>query len=340
MVVIQHWLEGVKANRHLIALAGGQWAVELFFVLSGFVITTALLAQKDRSGSIRVGAFYRRRLGKLVPTLYAFIGAALLLGWVYRTHLPTRDLLSALTFSLGHYRYSSVYLFAHTWSLSVELVFYLAIAPLLSRFSQRQLSMLAIALLLLSPLCRAYNFEMLRYYFAHQLHNRPGWPRHIPIFDCADVLVVGAVAAIIRQRHAARLSSWRILGSAGLRTLLLLLLALGPVLEALDAMSLPLRAIWSLIAAAAAATLILSVTARQRGLFFDFLNWRPMLALGLASYSIYVWQELFLLPFPGMAHLLSWQSPYFNWIFAIVAGFAAYHFIERPMAARFYTESH
>src|SRR5438876_1035916 len=54
---------------HFFGLAGGFLGVDVFFVLSGFLITTLLLEERDRHGAIDVVAFYRRRVRRLLPAL-------------------------------------------------------------------------------------------------------------------------------------------------------------------------------------------------------------------------------------------------------------------------------
>ena len=124
-------------------LPGGFLGVDLFFVISGFLITTLLLAEIERSGRIRYGRFYLRRAKRLLPALFLMLlGALSLAAAIARdAALPTlRDVPGALLYisnwwALGtDQSYFEIIgrgsLLGHLWSLAVEEQFYL-VWPLL-----------------------------------------------------------------------------------------------------------------------------------------------------------------------------------------------------------------
>jgi peptidoglycan/LPS O-acetylase OafA/YrhL len=101
--------------------------VELFFVLSGFLITRLLLQEFDQSGRIRLTSFYRRRAARLLPAFYAY----LLLGLVYlawrQKPIPWGAVVSSLLYVLNYDQALSgapTHFLSHCWSLAVEEQFY------------------------------------------------------------------------------------------------------------------------------------------------------------------------------------------------------------------------
>lgn len=123
-------LEGVLGRGHL--------GVRLFFAISGFLITSLLLREVARSGSVRLGAFWLRRSVRLLPLYYLVLFGFLVRALFLPEGLPQREhFLHNFPFFLTHtgnwfvdYGVTHPILFAFGWSLSTEQQFY-AIWPLL-----------------------------------------------------------------------------------------------------------------------------------------------------------------------------------------------------------------
>ncbi len=107
----------------LASMGGGFIGVDLFFVLSGFLVSTVILSEIDKTGTVRIGRFYARRVRRLLPAALAAIVATsltfLLVTSVVRRIPLVGDAQSALLCP-----------FLHFWSLAIEEQFYL-VFPLL-----------------------------------------------------------------------------------------------------------------------------------------------------------------------------------------------------------------
>ncbi|PYY33482.1 hypothetical protein DEJ16_14415 [Curtobacterium sp. MCJR17_055] len=131
MVVLYHL--------HVPQFEGGWIGVTVFFVLSGYLITTLLLRERQRTGTIRLGSFWWKRMLRLYPALVALVVAGLLLwNWVgdYKGASLSAGSAAfiALTYTGNLYRSfwdTTQGVFAHTWSLSMEEQFYLVWPPVL-----------------------------------------------------------------------------------------------------------------------------------------------------------------------------------------------------------------
>ncbi|WIB14943.1 acyltransferase [Curtobacterium sp. MCPF17_050] len=131
MVVLYHL--------HVPQFEGGWIGVTVFFVLSGYLITTLLLRERERTGTIRLGSFWWKRLLRLYPALVALVVAGLLLwNWVgdYKGASLSAGSAAfiALTYTGNLFRSfwdTTQGVFAHTWSLSMEEQFYLVWPPVL-----------------------------------------------------------------------------------------------------------------------------------------------------------------------------------------------------------------
>jgi peptidoglycan/LPS O-acetylase OafA/YrhL len=123
---------GVMAYHYWLNLApGGFLGVDLFFVLSGFLITRLLLEEVQRSGRIKLGQFYSRRAARLLPALFlvcAFVAIdALTVKTLGTASESLRGVVAALLYVtnwVGVFSHTSLSL-GHLWSLAVEEQFYL-----------------------------------------------------------------------------------------------------------------------------------------------------------------------------------------------------------------------
>ncbi len=124
---------------HVPQFEGGFIGVTVFFVLSGFLITTLLLGERRRTGRVRLGSFWTKRLLRLYPALLALVVVGLALwNWVgdYKgaSFSPGEAAFIALTYTGNLFRSfwdTTQGVFAHTWSLSMEEQFYLVWPPVL-----------------------------------------------------------------------------------------------------------------------------------------------------------------------------------------------------------------
>lgn len=133
----QPGLDGLRGFAILLVIAnhagvpwfysGGTAGVTVFFVLSGFLITSLLLEEQDNHGCIRLVDFYIRRARRLLPALLAFLAGVAILVATGVLHLPWSALLPPLlyfqnwTMAAG----APVTPVTHTWSLSIEEQYYL-----------------------------------------------------------------------------------------------------------------------------------------------------------------------------------------------------------------------
>lgn len=243
----------------------GGVGVNLFFVLSGFLITGILIANKDRSDYYR--HFYSRRALRILPALYATLLILLLsglIGW--------RFLVVSLLFLANFAPLLRIHLqYPVLWSLAVEEHFYMLWPALVRRCSLRGLVFLLVTICAATPLLRAGIFM-----YAHNPQN--------PMYSWfnLDGLAIGALLAIWPRRpsfqrsHLSRLAGPLLVGGAG--AFLFLAAHPGPAASSLSILS------SNLASAGLLSSMLLLGTSP-----WSFVVDRPFLKfMGFISYGLYL----------------------------------------------------
>lgn len=302
------WLAAVSQDPHL-GLAGT--GVKLFFVISGFLITSILLGELDRSGTIDRAAFLRRRARRLLPALVMFVGVVALLRSAGVYSFPVPGLIGALTFSgqLGSWE------LGHLWSLAVQEQFYLAWTAILVIGGRRLASVSALTIVFAVPLARVVHATLQPDVASLYLTNGAS----------VDTIALGCLLAL----HRDRLSTSRWFGTAAESRYTIPLLYLFGSAAVLVGYRPGLLLRGPLVAAAIVLLLERCIRHPERGVA-RVLASRSAVYVGSASYSLYLWQQLFLNP--GST---SWAAAFpVNLVAAVAVGLLSWHLVERPLATR------
>jgi peptidoglycan/LPS O-acetylase OafA/YrhL len=332
IVVIHHLGAVMWPGRPGWFFPGGQVGLDLFFALSGFLITALLLGEHGRTGGIRVGNFLWRRLLRLLPALVVLMAGLFVASTVTGRYTPREMLGSAawvLTFSTNIGVHDVIVEVGHTWSLSVEAHFYVGwglVTALVVAVAKRPypvLAGLAVAGILASATLRALVFVEDGGVTAFRLYVGSLYRMDAPLIGA---LVAIAWVAGWLDRVPARAAAWAsalslvALGVAVVRTT-----GLSPILY---------HGLFTAIAGAAA-VLVVSVQLSGPSTTQRLLSARPMVLLGAVSYSVYLWH------LPVMMYLNrnaeAWPlGPRLlvALVASVVIGALSYQFVERPFLRR------
>lgn len=317
---------------------GGFFAVDVFFVLSGFLITSLLLQEYDRATRISLKDFWIRRALRLFPAfivlLVVITAYVLLFVDGPQRSLELEALLSGATYTsnwvmaLTNNRDLQPVLLGPMWSLSIEMQFYIlwpliviGVLFLIRRIRGEVPTPVAAARALLVTaavlaVVVAANRTIMTAAGANWWRAYGGTDTH------TDGLLVGCVlACLVALGALRRWPSW--LGWAGLAVLV--------VIVANGWLMLPWTALWGFAAVAlASAALIGSVAARQW--ISKPLSWGPFVFLGRISYGTYLWHFpvylVFLLDPPTL--VLPWWKVAAAMAIALSLGTASFYLVERP----------
>jgi peptidoglycan/LPS O-acetylase OafA/YrhL len=292
----------------------GHLGVLVFFVISGFLITTLLKAEREKTGTISLKQFYLRRVLRIFPAFYVLILALLLATWLGWIHLIGRDFLFATTYMVNYYP-DHPWQIGHLWSLSIEEQFYLLWPLTLLVLRERRALILAIAAIFAAPLLRA---AIRAYIFRVNPHSVLA---DMSIFPAMfDYIATGCALALLRPWLLTQTWYLRLTASRWL----LLAVPLVFLINRLDGYTLAML-LGSPVLNVCVALLIESCTRHDRTLAGRFLNWKPAAALGVLSYSLYLWQQPFL-----NRHSDAWVNAFpQNLVFAFAAALLSYFVVER-----------
>jgi peptidoglycan/LPS O-acetylase OafA/YrhL len=241
-------------------LAGGGFVgVTLFFVLSGYLITSLLAAELQAAGRIRIRAFYGRRAARLFPALALLlivVGTALVvdghagtaMAGIASSALYVSNVATAEGAVLGPLE--------HTWSLSIEEQFYLAWpAAIIAGLTRRRV--LVVGILVVIAVAAALRVI---------LAGDPWWTYHFTLTRI-DGILVGCLLALVPLRPTIALTV-----SAAVFLVMALVLPLDPAFV-LEVTLLPIAVAGGIL-----------VSARP-----GVLGVRPLVAVGKISYGLYLW---------------------------------------------------
>jgi peptidoglycan/LPS O-acetylase OafA/YrhL len=288
----------------LMKLDVGNYGVRIFFVISGFLITTLLLNEHRKTGRVSLKQFYVRRFFRIFPAYYFFLAVTALLGVFGFVSVKLSQLPIVAAYLTN---YANIdWLWGHSWSLSVEEQFYLLWPIALVAFGVRLGLRGIIAVLVICPIIRLAATNGL-------LHSNP-----VESFECvADALATGCLLAVCRER----LFSNRIY-SALVNSPLLVPFCLGVLVVTRVTVHDTLA--WELLKIPTYNVLIMLVLDRYmrhpESWVGRVLNARPLVFVGVLSYSLYLWQQVWIFNFQG-------------WQLVGIAGcaLASYYLIERPV---------
>ncbi len=289
----------------------GQSGVDVFFVISGFLITYILLQEDKANGAISLRRFYLRRLFRIFPPFYVYLATVIILSVWGAVPQERRNLISAATYTWNYMSHAPSWLLGHTWSLSLEEQFYLVWPPCLVLLGKQKSRYLAVACIVFSPLSRLATYVLapsLRGMVPVMLHTR----LDTIMFGCAIALFWG------EPRFHAAIAKFLRADVACFSTLYILV---APTLSQLFQarydwfIGYPLRGLLISI-------VMLYVVCKPASRMGHALNLGPVRHLGVISYSLYLWQQMF-----TAGH--SWPFPIaFLALFTCAEG--SYWLVERP----------
>jgi peptidoglycan/LPS O-acetylase OafA/YrhL len=328
-------------------LPGGFFGVEIFFALSGFLITTLLLEEHYESGRIALGRFFARRALRLYPALVCLVAVSTAYTLVVHPETPPAQALgiaaAVLLYSANWPRLADINGWfggmPHTWSLAIEAQFYVFWAVVLvvvarryARSHDREAMLKTLLIITVTILAISASWRAVMW-----ANGAEWWRTYLGTDTRLDGVFMGATAALIRIRGLQSSKpvwlfqlgrSATSLVEAGCAAVLLFLLTALPRDTGLPG------TVGFLLASTATSILILTAVARPDSFFSSVFRLPLMVWVGQISYSLYIWhlpverlvrsERLVAVGLsPGAVHVLFV-------VLTFILGVISYHVIERP----------
>ncbi|MBA2686225.1 MAG: acyltransferase [Gemmatimonadaceae bacterium] len=299
----------------------GTHGVNLFFAISGLLITSRLLEEWDTAGSVSLRRFYVRRAFRILPPALLYLGVVALLGALGLLPVVREEFVAATLFFRNYLPpilgpNGAGFFTSHYWSLGVEEHFYLFWPALLIFAGRKRALPVAIVIGILVAVWRHIEaWREIMLYNAIQ-------PTYFARSDTRiDSIMWGVVAALALSRPEVRAFVERYLSTLVMLAIVALYGAIvyryGTRPTFWEAMIVPI--------------IIVGTVLRPRSIVGRALENPVMRWIGRLSYSLYLW-EFFFVYYPGVPTTLGvWQTFPVNLIAAAVCAAASYYLVERPL---------
>jgi peptidoglycan/LPS O-acetylase OafA/YrhL len=292
--------------------------VRVFFVISGFLITTLLLNERHARGGISLGRFYYRRAMRIFPAYYVFLFCVFVLAQLNVIVLERSDYFYTLTYTFNLKGQQSTWWVGHTWSLGVEEQFYLLWPLVVMRFTEGTLKGIAWSCVVLAPLARTLLLAG-----SPEGYNR--WFMALPFV--ADPIAIGALLALAFRQQEQKDKVTRLIRSPFVWFVPFAVCIIEGLHHRPNFFPHPLllTGLLETVANLGLAFVVARVVLITDDWVSRVLNTQIVVAIGIMSYSLYLWQMLFINPVANNFLVFP-----LNLCLTVAAAMLSYLLIERP----------
>ena len=324
MVILYHF----GANhylRPLNILINSDFGVDIFFVISGFLITTLLLKEKVKYGSISFKRFFTRRALRILPAAYLFLIVIIILKLDYCLKISSSDFLASFLF-FKNFPYLQEPYTGHFWSLAAEVQFYL-IFPILLAYNINRYMVIIFVIVTVVPVVAILSYYHMDFLYANHFLRVVTKVTMYLFWKGPFIVLIGSLVPALlfkgfiktNQRKGFYFSSF-----------ILFLIAIIINSKSFVCYNPYLSKFMAAILVAAAIVLSLG----RKSLLSRILSNRALVQVGIISYSLYLWHA----PFLGRQLWQPWLQflrvfpPYtfiiIKLVLVFLIAFASYYLVE------------
>jgi len=315
MVVISHVaIYSIPGRMKSLLFTLGATGVNIFFVISGFLITLLLIDEQQRTKRIEYKRFYIRRTLRIFPAYYFLLCTYLILQGFHFIYLSPSSWLTSFTYT-KYSNWETDWLTSHAWSLSIEEQFYL-LWPWVFKLGPKYRQLISTTLIVLAPIFRAITASY-----------PISWINDLTPFVRIDAIAVGCTFAINKTKILVLLQRrWTKTFIISLALLIIIALIQSRWVK------MNYGSLWAAfgtphgsVANLSIATVMMYSIFGPKKHWFQLLNSKVMVYIGILSYSIYLWQQFFI------SNLNYWITTFpQNLLFLFLTALFSHYIIEKP----------
>lgn len=310
-------LETSLYNQFIFLLVYASLGVKIFFVLSGFLITSLLIKEFIKNEKINIKHFFIKRTLRIFPVLYLYILTIFILNYIYDLNLKIDYFLGPLLYISNFSIFEGTWITGHTWSLAVEEQFYL-VWPFIFSFMTLKAWLFCTIILCSVPLLNIWWYYNPSYY---QITLGP-------FLTNADSIFTGSLFAILSFQGFFNKEQKIWFNKIIILFAIFIILAiyyfisrgmLGKVLVPFGSITVNLLIVF----------LLLQSIINNKTIIYRFLNKGFMIKIGAISYSLYIWQQLFILPLNIYSGFSKWSIFPLNILLSFLMAYLSYNYFEK-----------
>lgn len=321
IVILAHLNEHFFNNHVLKILVGqGLLGVTIFFVISGFLITSLLLKEQIKTGTISLKNFYLRRFFRIFPLVILYVVCLICLNYFFHLEIHFITFIGC-AFFLANLNFFNRSAFAgHFWSLAFEEQYYLIFPFLLKKMYKFFIGLVLSATVFFPVLIVVAGYFQItvNQKIIHVFHFLA---QFIP-------LLIGTLLALLAFKNYF-LNSWMQKKGLVINTLLLLLifwLNIDRIENVFEHYILFIKNVF--VCFLIAFFIVINLTKENKNsIYFTVLNSKICIKIGVLSYSMYIWQQVFTL-FDDKLPQAFTSMPY-NLILLLLVSFISYNYYEK-----------
>lgn len=301
-------------------LVNGGCGVEIFFVLSGFLITTLLLKEKINTGKVSFKYFYIRRTLRIMPVAYLYLLILILLNHLFFLKISSFDFLGSFLYIRNLPFHWNDWYSGHFWTLAVEEQFYL-IFPMLLIFNTNAYVKTICLLIIALPILNYVAYHNIGIFYSNYIIHKITIATLLLFQSGTLSILIGSLLSILIFKGLIKTSKIQ-------NRYFSFFLFIGAIIFRCTFVNLINQPMLTSILFSIIIAYVIFITINKNDFLSRLLSSKGLVKIGILSYSLYVWQQLFTRQQPWQHSFKYADSLFLNIPALFVVAYISYHFYE------------